>query len=152
MHTKLSKIFRASAAGLAMFAVTAFAANHHSLNGTWTLEATRSEFAGQPSIQTGSVTINDREHNITITRSFTYDGANESFEYSFTTDGRENSSIRQGKTFKSKAKWDGDVLKVTTVENGGATVERYSLAPDGALMLVVDRPEHRPVTLYFKHQ
>ncbi len=152
MRRNLRKIFLGSTLGLVLFAACAMAANHHSLNGTWTLEPTRSNFDGEPAIQTGSVTINDREHNITVTRSFNYDGENRSFEYSFTTDGRENSSIHQGKTFKSKAKWEGDVLRVTTTENGATTVERYSLAPDGSLMLVVERPEHRPVTLFFQRQ
>ena len=81
-----------------------------------------------------------------------YDGANESFEYGFSTDGRENSSIHQGKAFKTKAKWDGDVLRVTTTENGSTTTERFSQSPDGSLMLVVERPEHRPVTLFFQRQ
>jgi hypothetical protein len=152
MRRNLRKIFLGSTLGLVLFAASALAANHHSLNGTWTLEPTRSNFDGEPAIQTGSVTINDREHNITVTRSFSYDGENRSFEYSFTTDGRENSSIHQGKTFKSKAKWEGDVLRVTTTENGATTAERYSLAPDGSLMLVVERPEHRPVTLFFQRQ
>lgn len=152
MRRNMSKIFLESAAGMVLFAVSAIAANHHSLNGTWTLEPTRSNFNGEPAIQTGSVSINDREHNITVTRSFSYDGANESFEYSFSTDGRENSSIHQGKAFKSKAKWDGDVLRVTTTDNGTTTVERFSLSPDGSLMLVVERPEHRPVTLFFQRQ
>ena len=152
MPRNMSKNFLGLGLGLVLFAVSATAGNHHSLNGTWTLQATRSDFAGQPTIQTGSVTINDREHNITVTRSFAYDGANESFEYSFSTDGRENSSIHQGKSFKTKAKWEGDVLKVTTLDNGATTVERYSLAPDGLLMLVVERPEHRPVTLFFQRQ
>ncbi|MGD0299882.1 MAG: hypothetical protein ABSE86_22545 [Bryobacteraceae bacterium] len=148
----MRKIFLRYTPALVLFTVSVIAANHHSLNGTWTLEPTRSNFDGEPAIQTGSVTINDRQHNITVTRSFSYDGANESFEYSFSTDGRENSSIHQGKAFKSKAKWDGDVLRVTTTENGSTTAERYSLSPDGSLMLVVERPEHRPVTLFFQRQ
>jgi hypothetical protein len=152
MRQIMSKIFLGSLLALVLFAGLAVAANHHSLNGTWSLVPTRSTFDGEPAIQTGSVTINDREHNITVTRSFSYDGANESFEYSFSTDGRENSSIHEGKAFKSKAKWEGDVLRVTTTDNGATTVERYSLAPDGALMLVVERPEHRPVTLFFERQ
>ncbi len=152
MRRNLSKFFLGSVLVPVSFAVSAMAANHHSLNGTWTLEPTRSTFAGEPAIQTGSVTMNDREHNITVTRSFSYDGANESFEYSFSTDGRENSSIHPGKAFKSKAKWDGDVLPVTTTENGSTTLERFSLSPDGALMLVVERPERRPVTLFFERQ
>jgi len=152
MRRNMSKIFLVSAAGMVLLTVSANAANHHSLNGTWTLEPTRSHFEGEPTIQTGSVTINDREHNITVTRSFSYDGANESFEYGFSTDGRENSSIHQGKAFKTKAKWDGDVLRVTTTENGSTTTERFSQSPDGSLMLVVERPEHRPVTLFFQRQ
>src|SRR5271154_5926815 len=152
MRRKAGKIFLRLTSGLVLFAALAMAGGHHRLNGTWVLEPTKSNFAGQPSIQTGTVTINDREHNITVTRSFSYDGANESFDYSFTTDGRENSSIRDGKTFKSKAKWDGDVLKVTTTDNGATVVERFSLSPDGAMMLVVDRAEHREVTLFFLHQ
>jgi hypothetical protein len=152
MRQNLRKIFLRYTPALVLFTVSVIAANHHSLNGTWTLEPTRSNFDGEPAIQTGSVTINDRQHNITVTRSFSYDGANESFEYSFSTDGRENSSIHQGKAFKSKAKWGGDVLRVTTTENGSTTAERYSLSPDGSLMLVVERPEHRPVTLFFQRQ
>jgi uncharacterized protein (DUF1501 family) len=152
MRQNLRKFFLGSVLGPVLFAASAMAANHHILNGTWTLEPTRSHFDGEPVIQTGSVSINDREHNITVTRSFSYDGANESFAYSFSTDGRENSSIREGKTFKTKAKWEGDVLKVATLDNGASTVERYSLAPDGSLMLVVERPEHRPVTLFFERQ
>jgi hypothetical protein len=152
MRRNLRKIFLGYTFGLVLFATAVIAANHHSLNGTWALEPTRSNFGGEPAIQTGTVTINDREHNITVTRNFNYDGANQSFEYSFTTDGRENSSIHQGKSFKSKAKWEADVLRVTTIENGATTVERFSLSPDGSLMLVVDRPEHRPVTLFFQRQ
>jgi len=152
MRRNVRKIFLGYTLALIVFAVSVIAANHHSLNGTWTLEPTRSNFDGEPAIQTGSVTINDRQHNITVARSFSYDGANESFEYSFSTDGRENSSIHQGKAFKSKAKWDGDVLRVTTMENGSTTVERFSQSPDGSLMLVVERPEHRPVTLFFQRQ
>lgn len=152
MRQNPSKIFMGITLTLTLLAVSLAAANHHSLNGTWTLEPARSHFNGEPAIQTGSVTINDREHNITVTRSFNYDGADQSFEYSFSTDGRENSSIHQGRSFKTKAKWEGNVLRVITLDNGVSTVERYSLQPDGSLMLVVERGEHRPATLFFQRQ
>jgi hypothetical protein len=152
MRRETCKICLGFGVGLVLFAALAMAGNRHDLNGTWALEPTRSSFEGQPAIQTGTVTINDRQHNIFVSRNFNYDGADESFEYAFTTDGRENSSIRQGKTFKSKAKWEGDALRVTTIDNGATTVERFSLAPDGSLMLVVERPEHRPITLYFQRR
>ena len=128
------------------------ARGHHELNGTWKLIPTRGDFAGQPVTETGSVTINDREHNITVSRNFTYDGANRTNSYQFTTDGRENSSIRNGKTFKSKAKWEGDVLVVTTTQDIETTVEHFSLDPAGTLRLVVDRPGQTAVTLFFQHQ
>ncbi len=152
MRTISSKISLGIGLALLLFAGLATAGNHHSLNGTWTLEPTRSDFAGQPAIQTGTVTINDRQHNIYISRNFNYDGAKESLEYTFSIDGRENSSIHEGKNYKIKAKWDDDALKVTTTENGAVTVERYSVAPNGSLMLVVERPEHRVVTLFFQRQ
>lgn len=152
MRRKLCKFCLGFAVGLVLFAASAPAANHHKLNGTRSLEPTRSDFAGEPAIQTGAVTINDREHNIAVSRNFSYDGENHSYEYSFTTDGRENSSIKQGTTFKSKAKWEGDTLKVTTTDNGLTVVERYSLASDGSLMLAVERPNHRPVTLFFQRR
>jgi len=138
------------ALGLMLLAGPALAANHHSLNGTWKLIPNRTEYAGEPAVQTGTVTINDREHNIYISRNFSYDGQNQTSDYNFTTDGRENSSIHQGKTFKTKAKWDGRVLNVTTISDKGEEHERYSLEPDGTLMLIVERSGHAPMTLHFE--
>ena len=153
MRLQSRNFFKASVICLAFFAASAaIAGGHHSLNGTWVLEPTKSDFAGQPALQTGTVTINDREHNITVSRSFNYDGANESFSYSFSTDGRENSTIHQGKAFKSKAKWDDNVLKVTTTQNDVTVVERYSLEPDGSMKLMIERPGHRMISLFFQRQ
>ena len=153
MRLQSSNSFKASVICLAFFAVSAaVAGGHHSLNGTWVLEPTKSDFGGQPTLQTGTVTINDREHNITVSRNFTYDGANETFSYSFSTDGRENSTIHQGKAFKSKAKWDDNVLKVTTTQNDVTVVERYSLEPDGSMKLMIERPSHRMISLFFQRQ
>jgi hypothetical protein len=152
MRLHLSKTFLSSAAVTVFFAASAFAANHHSLNGTWRLISDRSDFAGGTMIQSASITINDRQHNISISRNFTSEGENTTASYTFDTDARENSTIRQGASFKSKAKWEGDVLKVTTTRDNGVETERYSLQPDGTLMLVIDRPDHRTLTLYLQRQ
>ena len=61
-------------------------------------------------------------------------------------------TIREGKDFKSKAKWDGDVLVVNTTQDAATASERYELAPDGFLRLFVERSGHHPVTLYFQRQ
>src|SRR5271166_6230542 len=117
MRPQLRKIFLSGAAALVFFATFAFAANHHSLNGIWKLIPERSDFAGGNMIQAATITINDRQHNISISRNFTSEGENTTASYTFDTDARENSTIRQGATFKSKAKWEGDVLKVTTTRD-----------------------------------
>jgi hypothetical protein len=98
------------------------------------------------------VTINDREGNISISRDFTFDGGNETYRESFSLDGREGSSIRNGKTFKTKAKWEHDNLMVTTVEDGVTTLEHYWLGPEGALHLTVEAPEHPLIQLVFQRQ
>jgi hypothetical protein len=103
-------------------------------------------------LQSARITINDREHNISISRNFTSEGENTTSSYTFDTDARENATIRQGAGFKSKAKWDGDVLKVTTTRPNGVEMERYSMQPGGTLMLLIDRPDHRTLTLYFQRQ
>jgi len=117
-----------------------------------TLVPAKSDFAGQPVVQTGTVTINDRQGDITVSRSFVYEGAIETFFYSDITDSEHNSTIHSGKDLKSKTRWDHDVLKVTTTQSGAITIESYTLAADGAMMVKVERPEHRPITLVFQRK
>ena len=82
------------------FAFSAFARDHTALNGTWTLVPTRSDFAGQPVIQTGTVTIDERQGNITVSRSFIYQGAAETFFYSDMTDSENKATIHNGQDLK----------------------------------------------------
>jgi hypothetical protein len=128
------------------------ASQHDALNGTWQLVPARSQFAGEPAIQTGTVTIADRQHNIYISRNYNFDGQNVTVNYQTSTDGRENSSIHEGKAFKTKAKWDGQDLVVTSTQDGIASVERYRLNSDRTLTLTVDRPGHPTVALFFEKQ
>ena len=135
-----------------LFAFSAFARDHSALNGTWTLVPAKSDFAGQPVVQTGTVTIADREGIIIVSRSFVYEGATETFFYSDLTDSEHNATIHTGKDLKSKTRWDHDVLKVTTTQSGAVTVESYTLAADGTMTVSVVRPDHQPITLTFQHQ
>ena len=131
---------------------SAFARDHSALNGTWTLVPAKSDFAGQAVVQTGTVTINDRQGIITVSRKFVYTGATETYFYSDMTDAENNATIRTGKDLKSKTRWDHDVLKVTTTQTGAVTLETYTLAPDGTMMVAVVRPEHKPINLVFRHE
>jgi hypothetical protein len=133
-----------------LFAFSAFGREHIALNGTWTMLPAKSDFAGQPVVQTGTVTINERQGLITVSRSFVYAGATETFFYRDMTDSENNATIHTGKDLKSKARWDHDVLKVTTTQSGATTLESYTLAADGTMMVTVTRPERQPITLVFQ--
>jgi hypothetical protein len=135
-----------------LFGFSALARDHSALNGTWTLVPAKSDFAGQPVVQTGTVTINDRQGIITVSRNFVYKGATETFFYSDMTDANHGATIRTGKDLKSKTRWDHDVLKVTTTQSGAVTLESYTLAADGTMTVSVVRPEHKPITLVFQHE
>jgi hypothetical protein len=135
-----------------LFAASAFGRDHSVLNGTWTLAPAKSDFAGQPVVQTGTVTINDQQGVIVVSRSFKYEGATDTFFYSDSAGSENNSTIHNGKNLKSKTRWDHDVLKVATTESGSVTIESYSLAADGSMLVTVARPERKPITLVFQRQ
>lgn len=135
-----------------LFAFCAFAHPHNALNGTWTLVPAKSDFAGQRVVQTGTVTIDERQGIITVSRNFVYEGATETFFYRDMTDSNDNATIHSGKDIKSKTRWDHDVLKVTTTQSGAVTLESYSLAADGTMLVNVVRPDQKPITLVFQHQ
>jgi len=135
-----------------LFAFSAVARDHSALNGTWTLVPAKSDFAGQAVVQTGTVTIADREGIIIVSRNFVYEGATETFFYRDITDANNNATIHTGKDLKSKTSWDHDVLKVTTTQDGAITIESYTLAADGTMLVSVVRPEHKPITLVFQHK
>ena len=135
-----------------LFTVSAFAGDHSAFNGTWTLVPAKSDFSGQPVVQTGTLTISDKKGIIVVSRSFVYEGATETFFYSDSTGSQHNSTVKLGKDLKSKAKWDDDVLEVTTTQAGAVTVESYSLAADGTMLVKVARPARTPITLVFLRQ
>jgi hypothetical protein len=98
------------------------------------------------------VTIADRDGIIIVSRNFRYEGATDTYFYRDITDAENNATIHTGKNLKSKTRWDHDVLKVTTTESGTVTLESYSLAPDGTMMVSVVRPNRKPITLVFQRQ
>lgn len=135
-----------------LFASSTFARQHTALNGTWTLIPTRSDFAGQPVIQTGTVTINERQGDISVERNFAYEGATGTTFYRDMIDGENSATIHSGKEFKTKARWDHDALKVTTTVSGAVTLETYTLDADGTMMVTVVRPGRKPITLFFERK
>ncbi len=141
------------AASLLVVTAALYAGDHQLLNGTWKLIPARAEFNGEPAIQTGTVTISDRQGNIYVSHNFTYTSDRQTVTYNSSTDGRANSSIHEGAGIKTKAKWDGEELKVTSKKDDAVTsTERYRLQQDGTLMLLVERPSHPTITLIFERE
>jgi hypothetical protein len=130
-------------------AVSAPARDHKDFNGAWTLVQGRSDFAGQPVVQTGTVTIEDRQGNISVSRSFAYEGATETFFYKDMTDSQRGATIHAGKDVKSKTRWDRDDLKVTTTDGGAVTTETYRLTGENEMTVTVMRPDQKSITLVF---
>ena len=63
-----------------MFTALALADSHQSLNGTWILVPTTGD-GSTPEIKTATITITDREHNIYISRNFTFDDSSQTVSY-----------------------------------------------------------------------
>jgi hypothetical protein len=143
--------FSTAIAGVILLAGVAFAA-HNTLNGTWTLIPAKSDFAGQPVVQTGTVTISDHEGVIVVSRDFKYEGVDHTYFYSDSAGSEHGSTIHAGDV-KSKTKWDDDVLKVTTTTKGaGVTLETYRLSPDGTMTVNVETPNHKTFALIFERR
>ncbi len=136
----------------ALLLTPAFARDHSILNGTWTLVPTQSDFAGQPVIQTGTITISDQQGSIVLSRNFQYDGADATTFYRESLGSQNNSTIHTNRDLKTKTKWEHDVLTVTTTQPGRVTVESYHLAPDGTMTANVEIPGHDPITLHFERK
>ena len=135
-----------------LIAISAFGRDHNALNGTWTLVPAKSDFAGQPVVQTGTVTIAARDGIIIVSRRFAYKGSTETFFYNDVTDAENNATIHSGKDIKSKTRWDHDTLKVTTTDSGAITLESYALAADGSMTVYVEKPGSKPFTLSFERK
>jgi len=57
-----------------------------------------------------------------------------------------------GKDPKSKTWRQHNVLKVKTTDSGAITLESYTVAANGAIMVTVERPAHTPITLVFQRK
>jgi hypothetical protein len=147
-----TSILAGSVLSIPLLTFQVVASDHSVLNGTWTLVPTNSDFNGQAVIQTGTVTIADRDGAIVVTRDFKYEGAGGSFFYKDTLGNEDNSTIHSTADLKTKTKWEHNVLKVTTTRTGQVTVETYHLAPDGTLTATVEVPGHPPATLHFERK
>jgi hypothetical protein len=148
MILRSCKTFVATAGILALFSGLAWA-GRHDFNGTWTLLPLRSTFNGEPEMTAGTVVINNFEDKISLAENFAYTNPLQQATASFSIAGRHGEKIRQG-DLEARAKWDHETLEVDAAENGVPQVQRFSLLPDGTLMMTLERPGHPAVSLLFE--
>jgi len=150
MRDNYRKTFLVAAASLLIFSAAAWARDHHELDGTWKLLPTRSELNGEPPFASGTVTINDYNGKIYLMQHFSLGDSTDFSSAGFTLEGHYNDVIRSRAGFWGVVSWEEDTLHVKTTENGDTTVERFTIEPDGILMMSFQRPGHQTIRLYFQ--
>jgi len=135
-----------------LLTASVFGHDHKVMNGTWSLIPEKCDFGSQPPIEHGTVTIDERQGNITVSRNFSYEGDNQLVFYRDSTDGANNAKIHSAEGVTSRTGWDHDQLRVTTRRNGETTVETYSLNADGTMTVNVTRPGGQPILLVFERR
>ena len=140
------------------FAISAFVSapawaidHHHDLNGTWMLMLPAGGSGGESATAAGTVTIDDRVGNIYVVQNLTYGDSSGEASSAFTLEGRKGATIREG-NLTGKANWKNGVLEVEITQNDVTNVERFSLQPDGAMLLDFERPGRPSVTLLFERE
>ncbi len=107
------------------------AAGHPSFNGTWKMDAGKSDFGALPAVGAISDHITQQDTEIVVDR--TRDG--QAILMHIPLDGTQKDNDILGMAMKTQAHWDGDVLLVDFAgTRRGSPVsykERWSLAPDG---------------------
>ena len=137
------------AAGVALlFAAEACAHPRDFLNGTWVVQPVQTEHSGEPVTLTGTVTIDDVDGEITVSRNFTYTG-HETFYFRDRVEAAKSTIRGDGETVRMR---DGDALMVFTTRDGVQTVDNYSLAPDGTMIDVAESAGNTPLMVVLHRQ
>jgi hypothetical protein len=91
---------------------------------------------------------------ITVSRSFKQEGASNTFFYRDITDSENNATIHTGKELKTKNQLGSRRPESYEHEYaiGAVTLETYTPAADGTMLVSVLRPEHKPISLLFQRK
>jgi len=109
-------------------------------NGTWKMDAAKSEFGSGPAPQsrTDRITYADPALKDTITQNL---GGNETtYDMNYTTDGKECDNKVRGNRVKSTAKWEGEELVVDSkvfAMREAAMKDRWSVSADGKTLTLL---------------
>jgi hypothetical protein len=109
-------------------------------SGTWVLNLAESNFGGMPAPSSLTQVITQDASSVKAAVKQTSDFGEMAFDFTFTTDGKENVNDAGGMQVKSTAKWDGPALVLdSTMDIQGSPMtmnDRWSLSPDGKRMTI----------------
>lgn len=108
-------------------------------SGTWTMVAAKSDFGAMPAPTKYEQKIEHSDPNLKITISQAGQGGDATNDFNYHTGGKQTSNDTRGGVMKSKAKWEGDTLVISSTlniqGNEVPVVERYTLGADGMLTM-----------------
>ena len=106
------------------------------LNGTWKLNAEKSDFGGGPPPKNFVVHVNIQEPKLRMDVSeTTWDDQKQEYSMELTTDGTPVTHQDGQKQISDSARWDGPVLIVEHKETEFSLTRRITLAPDGKFVI-----------------
>lgn len=127
-----------TAAGVFATGIAGAMAGKPNLSGTWKMMADKSDFGAMPAPSNYSQKIEHNDPNLKIVITQEGQAGDQTNDYTYHTGGKETVNDSRGGKLKSKCKWEGETLVITsalTIQGYDLpVVERYTLA-DGVLTL-----------------
>src|SRR4051794_5496505 len=133
-----------AAGGILLFAASVAAQATPNFSGTWTLDASKSDFGPMPPPESIVMVINHKEPAVKMTITQKGPQGDATAETNVTTDGKENVNRMQGpageQEVKSTSRWNGRALTtMRTIDAQGMSIgidDVWDLSADGNVMTV----------------
>jgi hypothetical protein len=109
-------------------------------SGTWKLNASKSDFGQMPAPDSMTQKITHQDPSLKVNVASTGGMGDMTYDFSYTTDGKECVNHMGDNEFKSTLKWDGDDLVVDIKGSFGGTdftaKDRWTLSGDGKTLTI----------------
>jgi hypothetical protein len=125
-----------------MLAASAGFAASPDLNGTWKLNAAKSDFGQFPAPAGLTQKVTQAEPKLSVESKMTGDQGDMTFTANYTTDGKECTNQGfGGSDSKSTVKWDGQTLVIETKgafgDNAYTMKDKWTLSADGKVLTIL---------------
>ena len=135
------QVRRSILAGLLLFAVAQLCAYAKpNFSGEWKMNAAKSDFGQFPAPSSMTQTVTHEDPALKVAMKMATDQGDMDFESNYSTDGKETTNTFGPSEMKSVAKWDGDVLVITTKgqfgDNEMTMTVKWELSADGKVLTI----------------